>query len=306
MVYFGSSFADGPVLAIAPQTAHQALVLGKSSFQSKPNAFAARRFANMTPSSSKPTGAGRKRSREEAEPNLSDDVSESSPASFSNNDWMSGNDMVMMETATAAPVGQPAASSAAATLHNAEVKTALQMQQEQQLSGRSCKTQRREHNSAAASPTKEYNSPSAGLTTPTSETTHHLVVDDFTLHLGIGWRRISNDEHIQAAARGWAKFIENHYPISNVVIQLESKGLQSYLIEASEGYFLFDENLRQGRLVSRTGNGALQNLKSNPPVFEGPETMMAASQPIVPVYVQQANTGYAMPFGSTEIEMEVC
>ncbi|PKS12193.1 hypothetical protein jhhlp_001492 [Lomentospora prolificans] len=300
MVYFGSSFADGPVLAIAPQTAHQALTLGKSTFQTRPNAFAARRFANMTPS--RPSGAGRKRSRDEAEPNLSDDLPEPTPAPSSNNDWLSGNDMVMMETA----VTQPAMSSAAEALHNAEVKTALQMQQEQQVSGRSYKTQRRENVSAAATPAEEFNSPSTALTTPTSENPNHPIVDDFTLHLGIGWRRISNDEHIQAAARGWAKFIENHYPISNVVIQLESKGLQSYLIEAAEGYFLFDENLRQGRLVSTTGEGTLQNLKSNPPVFEGPETMMAASQPIVPVYVQQINNMRSLPFGNADLEMEVC
>lgn len=300
MVYFGTSFADGPVLAIAPQTAHQALALGRSTFQSRPNAFAARRFANMTPT--RPAGAGRKRSRDEAEPNLSDDLPEPTPAPSSNFDWMSGNDMVMVEPTAS----HPAASSAATALHNAEVKTALQMQQEQQLSGRSYKTQRRENISAAATPVEEFSSPSPALTTPTSENPNHPIVDDFTLHLGIGWRRISNDEHIQAAARGWAKFIENHYPISNVAIQLESKGLQSYLIEASEGYFLFDENLRQGRLVSRTGEGALQNLKSNPPVFEGPETMMAASQPILPVYLQQANNMRALPFGNAEVEMEVC
>ncbi|CAI4211552.1 unnamed protein product [Parascedosporium putredinis] len=298
MGYFGSSFADGPVLALAPQTAHQAFTLGKSTFQTRPNHAAfARRFANANMTPSRPSGAGRKRSREEAEPNLSEDLPEPTPAPSSNTSWLSGNDMLMMETA------QP---TAAAILHNAEVKTALQMQQEQQASGRSYKTQRREITSAAATPVDEFSSPSPSLATPITEMDNHPVVDDFTLHLGIGWRRIGNDEHIQAAARGWARFIENHYPISNVVIQLESKGLQSYLIEASEGYFLFDENLRQGRLVSRTGEGALQNLKSNPPVFDGPETMMAASQPSLPIHTQQANYMRALPFGNADLEMEVC
>jgi hypothetical protein len=294
MVYFGS-FADGPVLALAPQTAHQALALGKSTFQSRPAPFAARRFANMTPS--RPAGAGRKRSRDEAEPNLSDDMPEPTPAPSSAHDWLSGNDMVMMED----PASQPTAAEA---LRNAEVKTALQMQHEQQLSGRSYKAQRRENLSAVVTPVEEFNSPKPILMTPPMESPNHPIVDDFTLHLGIGWRRISSDEHIQAAARGWARFIENHYPISNVAIQLESKGLQSYLVEASEGFFLFDENLRQGRLVSTTGQGALHNLKSNPPLFEGPETMMAASQPIVPpVYAQQANA--LRIFNNTEVEMEV-
>jgi hypothetical protein len=105
------------------------------------------------------------------------------------------------------------------------------------------------------------------------------VIDDFTLHLGIGWRRISADEHIQAAARGWARYIENHYPLTNVNICLESKGLQSYLVEASEGFFLFAENLRQGRLLAFNVQTAMQNLQSNPPIFEGADTMLASESP---------------------------
>jgi hypothetical protein len=106
---------------------------------------------------------------------------------------------------------------------------------------------------------------------PGSNGDNTLVIDNFTIHLGIGWRKMSNEEHIQAAARGWAKFIENHFGLSNVNICLEAKGLQSYLVEAADGYYLFAENLRHGRLVSRTAEGALRNLQSSPPNFEGPE-----------------------------------
>jgi hypothetical protein len=102
------------------------------------------------------------------------------------------------------------------------------------------------------------------------------VIDDFTLHLGIGWNRISEDEGIQAAARGWARYIENHYPVTNAKIRLESRGLQSYLVEADEGFFLFAENLRQGRLVATTGERAIQNLKTSPPTFDSAHTMEAA------------------------------
>jgi hypothetical protein len=112
--------------------------------------------------------------------------------------------------------------------------------------------------------------------TASSDSLAQPVVDDFTLHLGIGWSRISDDGHIQAAARGWARYIENHYPVTNVKILLESRGLQSYLVEATEGYFLFAENLRQGRLVSTTPEGTLNNLKISPPMFDGPTTMDAS------------------------------
>lgn len=101
-----------------------------------------------------------------------------------------------------------------------------------------------------------------------------LIIDNCTVHLGIGWRRISDDEHIQAAARGWARFIENHFALCNVRMCLESRGLQSYLVEAAEGFFLFTEDLRCGRLVSRTVDRALHNLQKSPPVFDGPEIEM--------------------------------
>ena len=114
---------------------------------------------------------------------------------------------------------------------------------------------------------------------PPKSATVEPTVDDFTIHLGIGWSRISEDEHIQAAARGWAKFIENHFPVSNVNIRLQSKGLASYLVEASEGYFLFGEDLKQGRLVSTSLEKTFRNLQSRPPVFDGMETMDAAATP---------------------------
>jgi hypothetical protein len=105
------------------------------------------------------------------------------------------------------------------------------------------------------------------------------VVDAFTLHLGIGWRRINDDEDIQAAARGWARYIENHYPISNAKIRLQSRALESYLVESSEGFFLFSEDLRQGRLVSQHPERAIQNLKTSPPTFDGSEIMEATETP---------------------------
>jgi hypothetical protein len=105
------------------------------------------------------------------------------------------------------------------------------------------------------------------------------VIDNFTLHLGIGWSKISEDEHIQAAARGWARFIENHYPLSEVEICLESKGLQSYLVRTAEGFFLVSENLRQARLVSQNAESALRNLQHSPPIFDSPETLTKAESP---------------------------
>ncbi|KAL6858665.1 hypothetical protein J3F83DRAFT_750553 [Trichoderma novae-zelandiae] len=100
------------------------------------------------------------------------------------------------------------------------------------------------------------------------------VIDDFTLHLGIGWKRIKDSDHVQAAARGWARFIENNYHLTDVNVLLESKGLQSYLVESNEGFYLFTENLRQGQLVSRHATGAIQNLQSKPIRFENKDILL--------------------------------
>lgn len=126
------------------------------------------------------------------------------------------------------------------------------------------------------SPTRELVNPLAS----SSDSLAQPVIDDFTLHLGIGWSRISDEDGIQAAARGWARYMENHYPVTNAKIRLESRGLQSYLVEADEGFFLFAENLRQGRLVSPNADRAIQNLKTSPPTFEGAHTMEATGTPM--------------------------
>jgi hypothetical protein len=121
--------------------------------------------------------------------------------------------------------------------------------------------------------------PSAASPNGTNGNHTEPTVDDFTRHLGIGWSSISADEDIQAAARGWTKFIENHYPITDAKIRLQSRGLASYLVEANEGYFLFGEDLRQGRLVSASLEQTWINLRGPVPIFGGEIVMEAGETP---------------------------
>ena len=185
-----------------------------------------------------------------------------------------------------------------------------QLQQLERPALRSHKSQRLEQ-ACAVGPGQEVqaNPPAPGswaspsmtaIPTLSSDARIPPVVDDFTLHLGIGWRRISDDQHNQAAARGWARYIENHYPLSCVAIRLESKGLQSYLVEASEGYFLFAEDLKQGQLVSTTVDGALANLKCSPPIFDGRATMTATETPTA----VESRSEVALP-AHTEVDMDL-
>lgn len=124
-------------------------------------------------------------------------------------------------------------------------------------------------NTPSSSPTRQ--SPKRGPT-----------VDDYTVHLGIGWSRISNDVDMQAAARGWAKYIENHFHISSPKILLQSNGLASYLVEAKEGWFLFGEDLAQGRLVATTLDRTFENLRTSPPVFDGGEVLVPVAEEAKP------------------------
>lgn len=130
------------------------------------------------------------------------------------------------------------------------------------------------------------NTDSAGVSSaPNSSPTHQSpmrqqgpLIDSFTLHLGIGWSKISDDGDMQAAARGWAKYIENHFPVTSPQIRLQSRALESYLVEAKEGWFLFGEDLKQGRFVAPNVERAFEHLRSNPPTFDGVQTLEAVAQ----------------------------
>ena len=115
------------------------------------------------------------------------------------------------------------------------------------------------------------------------------AVDDYTVLLGVGWTRLNaGDAHIQAAARGWARYIENHYPLNDVSILLQSKGLSSYLVGCNEGFFLFHEDLGEGRLLGQTFETTMRNLRCQPVAFEGVDSVHAIG---TPQYIAQHEGG---------------
>lgn len=294
MPSFDRIYASSPVLAVPPPAAHQAS-LGKP--------FLPHQIISLSQPMSRPAQhprssavAGRKRSRDEASVNLDppEKVVEPPVIKEAEDEWIYGPGMTLIKKSTGYVAD---ASSQSGTWVEERVseeearKTEAALLAQQQLaqsrpSLRSHKSQRLDMSTSTnaddrfpsrrSSPTRNVINP---MTAP-SESIAQPIVDDFTFHLGIGWSRTSDDEHIQAAARGWARYIENHYPVTNAKILSESRGLQSYLVEATEGYFLFAEDLRRGRLVSRTPEGALQNLKTSPLVFDGLDAMDASESPM--------------------------
>jgi len=112
--------------------------------------------------------------------------------------------------------------------------------------------------------------------TPTAE------VDEATIALGIGWSKMSSDDpDLQAAVRGWARYLEVHYSghIHGAEILLKNTTMEAYLVGCQEGFFLFAENLLRGQLVGRTRDTALNNLRAQPICFEGTEVLQAERTP---------------------------
>ena len=241
------------------------------SFGVMPNQFAS--FQNT-----RPPAAGRKRSRDEASDNLEPEPVPSSPEE-SQEDWVYGPGMTLIKPSSRYVMDASSQSGTWLEEKKSTEAAARKALLEDRPILRSHKSQRTVADAGALASVTSTTSSFTSTKASSPESPSAPVIDNFTLHLGIGWRRISEDADIQAAARGWARFIENHFPVSNVRILLESKGLQSYLVEASEGFFLFAENLRQGQFVSPTTEGTLRNLQSNPPIFDGAQTMVAAESP---------------------------
>ncbi|KAK3372881.1 hypothetical protein B0T24DRAFT_246594 [Lasiosphaeria ovina] len=291
MPSFDRTYASSPVLAMQPQAIHQ-VPFGRTFLPHHASSFSQSVSwpQQLVRSSSL---AGRKRSRDEAAVNLDppQKVVEPPVIKESEDEWTYGPGMTLIKKTTGYVIDATSQSGTwveekAAAEETRKTEAALLVRDQlsrERPSLRSHKSQRLDMgNGANKNSLSRRSSPARDVANPMAASSDSLaqpIVDDFTLHLGIGWSRISDEEHIQAAARGWARYIENHYSITNAQIRLESRGLQSYLVEANEGYFLFAENLRQGRLVSKTVEGALQNLKTSPPVFDNTDTMVATETP---------------------------
>lgn len=304
---------SSPVLTMPPSAAHQG-AFGMPTFPRYQPTLLGRNDWSRMPVPA-PQAAGRKRSRDEAAINL--DVTEAKlstiePVKEKEDEWVYGPGMTLIKSSASYVANEGSQSGTwleekATAEQNRRNEEARAIGQQDRPSLRSSKSQRldmksismssNESNGARVSPVRDINASGPNPADNNSQP----IVDNFTLHLGIGWSRISEDEHIQAAARGWAKYIENHFPVTNVRIHLESRGLQSYLVEASEGYFLFAENLRQGQLVSRDLNQTFANLRASPPLFEGPAPMCAAESP-KPLQPVSAHAAPAIP---RDMEMDM-
>jgi hypothetical protein len=239
-------------------------------------------WANLTPSPVSASAAGRKRSRDEAAPNLEEDVQHytQTPAPPENEDeWEYGEGMTLIKPSGSGYI--ISAGSQTGTWAEEKVEEEIKsttIPNPEMPAHRSAKSQRLDYTPSHSAGEQAQYAPVSPSAWPSNEHTEPTV-DDFTRHLGIGWSLISADSDIQAAARGWSKFIDNHFPVTDAKIRLQSRGLASYLVEANEGYFLFSEDLKQGRLVSTSLEKTWENLRGPVPVFDGENVMEAGETP---------------------------
>ena len=291
--------SDSPVLTLPPQLPPQSpfnMGSNRPTFNPPLNtdfnpSHPASSWSNLnsTSASTPPSAAGRKRSRDEAASNLEDEylpVQQPTPVQPENEEeWEYGEGMTIIKPRGSGYIISAGSQTGTwaeekAEEEKAKAAAAVAAASERPVI-RSAKSQRLDFTSTPVIAEEVMGNGTLVMPVAASPTTGNLepTVDDFTRHLGIGWSLISADEDIQAAARGWTRYINNHFPVADAKIRLQSRGLASYLVEANEGYFLFGEDLKQGRLVSRTLEQTFANLQGAVPIFEGEEVLNAGESP---------------------------
>ncbi|KNG84028.1 hypothetical protein ANOM_007556 [Aspergillus nomiae NRRL 13137] len=135
------------------------------------------------------------------------------------------------------------------------------------------------------------------------------LVDDATRLLGISWQRITfdGDGDMAAAVRGWKKYIDKQYSayLLDSQILMKNRALNAYLVAArpvtpfgpanSSAFFLFNDDLTQAQLVASAWDTCIQNLRSNPIVFEGTQILNAAHRSVNSASLQTQNILGANP-----------
>lgn len=111
------------------------------------------------------------------------------------------------------------------------------------------------------------------VSTPTSV---EAPIDRLSMILGVGWKRIPPNQ--EPAAKGWEKYILNHYSsIEDPSILLANEGLRAYLVRAMSSsndtqqcWWVFHEDLSRCRLVGHCEEDAIRSLQSAESIAMGP------------------------------------
>ncbi|KAL8866762.1 MAG: hypothetical protein Q9174_006099 [Haloplaca sp. 1 TL-2023] len=91
-------------------------------------------------------------------------------------------------------------------------------------------------------------------------TSSESLPDKMSVELGVGWKSLSDHLDMQAAARGWAKYIEKHFYFKDVSFLARHTDQRS-LIRAHDGFYVFTADLNHGTFVAEEWVDVVADLK---------------------------------------------
>lgn len=143
---------------------------------------------------------------------------------------------------------------------------------------------------------------SRGTSAVLDEVSQTQNIDPYSVKIGVGWTTVIYDAESLAAARGWSRYIERNYPLSNVTFLANSKRHDAYLVSTSEGWYLFKEDLSKGRLVAKESwEVTVKYLKEGVIHFEGSQELSASGSPGV-VDKKEPDESYEEVVGHMDID----
>lgn len=323
-----NSFSDGPAMVLSPPQEHAFLQFPRHSgsiFSSGSSTSFGAKLAVSGPVNGKPS---RKRSRDEAAfeeaMNAPSVPSIPAPAPAKKEEPIYGEGMVLLnprtglalsaETQTGTWYEETLESAAAAP----SVSSHSQAFQSSQANTSGRKSQRLDPSAprlddiALSSVQRLQDSgtdDNRRLLDATNRSPNEPLVDDATRLLGISWQRITfdGDGDMAAAVRGWKKYIDKQYSayLLDSQILMKNRALNAYLVTArpvtpfgpanSNAFYLFNDDLTQAQLVASAWETCIQNLRSNPIVFEGTQILNAAHRSVNAASLQTQNILGANP-----------
>jgi hypothetical protein len=100
------------------------------------------------------------------------------------------------------------------------------------------------------------------------------TVNTLITRLGDDWKNVMTNPNLLDSTRAYARVIERHFDLSDVLVMLENELLSAYLVRAKEqgvkGYWLFSDSLQWCHLVGWSLETVISNITSGPtPRVEG-------------------------------------
>lgn len=104
-------------------------------------------------------------------------------------------------------------------------------------------------------------------------------IDEYKIKLGVGWEAPDTaQDHVAAALRGHQNYLQKSYRLSHVKIVAQCQSHHCCLVESDQGWYFFNDDLQNGRMLSKDKETALCNLAKQPIVFDESEPWLRSGE----------------------------